>query len=150
MTTDAVNTSQTLNAPQSPQGSPDAETNAGPPRAETDDPVPGSAHDVLSRQIDALSLRQALLDFEMANARVLDLTARLVESNARVMKLQRELDTVSVELGEQTDRVHSLDTARSDAEASALNLRSELATIRSSTSFRVARRVSRLAARILR
>ena len=49
-------------------------------------------HDRLAREIDALSLRQALLDFEMANARVLDLTARLVEANTRVLKLQRELD----------------------------------------------------------
>jgi chromosome segregation ATPase len=46
----------------------------------------------LAREIDALSLTQALLDFEMANARVLDLTARLVEANARVIKLQRATD----------------------------------------------------------
>jgi chromosome segregation ATPase len=46
----------------------------------------------LKVEIDALSLNQALVDFELANARVLDLTARLVEANERVRRFGREAD----------------------------------------------------------
>jgi hypothetical protein len=42
--------------------------------------------------MDRLSLEQALLDVEVANARVLDLTARLVEANQRAASLRGELD----------------------------------------------------------
>ncbi len=52
----------------------------------------------LERQINALSLNQALLDFELANARVLDLTARLVEANTRVKRHQGETDALRAEL----------------------------------------------------
>lgn len=45
--------------------------------------------------LDHLSLEQALLDFEVANARVMDLTARLVESSARIAELTQELDRES-------------------------------------------------------
>lgn len=44
--------------------------------------------------IDRLSLNQALLDVEIANARVLDLTARLVESNQRADGLRADLESV--------------------------------------------------------
>lgn len=47
---------------------------------------------VLSAQMDRLSLEQALLDVEVANARVLDLTARLVESNQRISSLVGDVD----------------------------------------------------------
>jgi hypothetical protein len=59
---------------------------------------PGRNGGELERQIDALSLNQALLDFELANARVLDLTARLVEANTRVMRHQSETDALRAEL----------------------------------------------------
>lgn len=52
--------------------------------------LPGATGVELVRQIDALSLSQALVDFEMANARVLDLTARLVEANERVVRFGRQ------------------------------------------------------------
>ena len=54
------------------------------------DQRPGATGEALTRQIDALSLAQALVDFEMANARVLDLTARLVEANERVTRFGRK------------------------------------------------------------
>jgi hypothetical protein len=44
--------------------------------------------------IDKLSLEQALLDVEVANARVIDLTARLVEANQRAAQLRSEADSL--------------------------------------------------------
>ena len=116
-------------------------------------------HDRLVREIDALSLRQALLDFEMANARVLDLTARLVEANARVVRLQTELDAFSsvsdervasatAEIGVLRESVLAIDAAKVQAEAAAARDRAELAAIRSSRTFRTARLVKRVVGRI--
>ena len=70
----------------------------------------------LERQIDALSLNQALLDFELANARVLDLTARLVEANTRVMRHQGETDALRAEIAGFQAR---LDTAHAEVATSA-------------------------------
>ena len=124
--------------------------------------------DGLSREIDALSLRQALLDFEMANARVLDLTARLVESHARVVKLQAELDgvgttvervradgeTARLELIAELERLRAhaaaLESIRAEAEAAAAREHAELVALRSSTTFRLARSVGRVVNRIRR
>lgn len=41
--------------------------------------------------LDKVSLQQALRDFEIANARVLDLTQRLIESEKRRKELENEL-----------------------------------------------------------
>lgn len=74
--------------------------------------------DELTRRLDRLNLTQALLDFEVANARVLDLTARLVESNKRVLTLQAEneahrldLETTKRSLGELTERLTTLESS---------------------------------------
>jgi hypothetical protein len=65
-----------------------------PTSGETSEPMTKPAltidTDELTRRLDRLNLTQALLDFEVANARVLDLTARLLESNKRVLTLQAE------------------------------------------------------------
>jgi hypothetical protein len=65
-------------------------------------PAPGSAtrageaaRPSLSSELDTLSLQQALVDFEIANARVLDLTARLVALHEDNVRLARELEAVS-------------------------------------------------------
>jgi chromosome condensin MukBEF ATPase and DNA-binding subunit MukB len=79
-------------------------------------PVPGRNGGELERQMDALSLHQALLDFELANARVLDLTARLVEANTRVMRHQSETDALRAEI---TSFQACVDTAQSEAATSA-------------------------------
>ena len=42
--------------------------------------------------IDKLSLEQALLDTELANARVIDLTRRLLEAHAEVERVRLQLD----------------------------------------------------------
>jgi hypothetical protein len=54
----------------------------------------------LTKEIDQLSLEQALRDFEVANVRVIDLTGRLISANDRVAELQREADRLRVELTE--------------------------------------------------
>lgn len=58
--------------------------------------------DEVAAEIDELSLTQALLDFEVANARVLDLTQRLVEANRVIEELRAEVDETRAELTELT------------------------------------------------
>lgn len=94
------------------------------------DSTPSSEADDLRRQMDALSLTQALLDFEMANARVLDLTARLVEANSRVLGLQSEVDAAR----------HTAD----DVRASLAAREAELVALRSSRSYKLAERIQML------
>ncbi len=43
-------------------------------------------------QLDRLSLTQALVDTEMATARVIDLTERLVEARQEIINLRSELE----------------------------------------------------------
>jgi len=55
----------------------------------------------LDRELDAISLNQALVDFEVANERVIDLTRRLMESYEEVRALRArvgELEAQHVEL----------------------------------------------------
>ena len=54
----------------------------------------------LREEIDRLSLEQALRDFEVANARVVDLTQRLISANDKVVDQQLQLDKLRVELAE--------------------------------------------------
>jgi hypothetical protein len=54
----------------------------------------------LKEEFDRLSLEQALRDFEIANARVVDLTQRLISSNDKVILMQRDLDILRVEMAE--------------------------------------------------
>jgi len=46
----------------------------------------------LEREMDRLSLEQSLRDFEIANARVIDLTKRLLEANEQIWDLQRQVE----------------------------------------------------------
>ena len=52
----------------------------------------------LQRAIDQVSLEQALRDFDVANARVIDLTRRLVASEHEIVTLQRQLDESAIAL----------------------------------------------------
>ena len=52
----------------------------------------------LQEEIDRLSLEQALRDFEIANARVIDLTQRLISANEKVLAVQKESDDLRIEL----------------------------------------------------
>ena len=58
--------------------------------------------DAVAAELDELSLTQALLDFEVANARVIDLTQRLVEADRVIAELRTELDEARAELTEIT------------------------------------------------
>jgi hypothetical protein len=59
----------------------------------------------LARELDRLSLTQALLDFEVANARVTDLTQRLIEASNEIAALRAELDRRTAQLAE-VDQAH--------------------------------------------
>jgi predicted nucleic acid-binding Zn-ribbon protein len=52
----------------------------------------------LADQMDALSLRQALIDFEVANARTRDLTQRLVKLAEENGRLEHELAELRAEI----------------------------------------------------
>ncbi len=51
-----------------------------------------------SVDLDGLSLEQALIDFEVANARVLDLTRRLVEQHGEIVRLRSEVEEARLQL----------------------------------------------------
>ena len=73
-----------------------------------DEPIPQeSAEDALS----LLSLTQALRDFEVANARVIDLTERLVITADELVTARQELDAIRVERDDLQARLDDL-TAR--------------------------------------
>lgn len=46
--------------------------------------------------LDSISLEQALIDFEVANARVIDLTARLTSLSRELLQARTELATVKL------------------------------------------------------
>lgn len=104
--------------------------NAGEAKAEPPVDALTMGRDELTRRLDRLNLTQALLDFEIANARVLDLTARLVDSNKRVSKLQGEADSSRA----------ALDGARTDI----AELQRRIAEVESSTTYRVAQKLGSL------
>ena len=96
-----------------------------------DDGAPNSPHehdasgaspvnDEIKEEVDRLSLDQALVDVEIANARVIDLTQRLLESRQEIAILQSQVERLQTEFQE-------------------LNVRHE--EMRSSTAFRLATKV---------
>lgn len=84
----------------------------------------------LTRRLDRINLTQALLDFEIANARVLDLTSRVVDSNKRVLKLQAEADASRL----------ALDGARADI----AELQRRIVEVEESTTYRAAQKLGSL------
>ena len=54
----------------------------------------------LTEDLDRLSLEQALLDFEVANARVLDLTTRLIEQASVNASLRTEMENLRLQYAE--------------------------------------------------
>jgi len=54
----------------------------------------------LTSELDRLSLTNALLDFEVANARVTDLTQRLIDAANEIGALRAELDRRRIEYEE--------------------------------------------------
>lgn len=75
--------------------------------------------------LDALNLEQALVDFEIANARVVDLTRRVTEMTSELLRLRSEVGDTKLQLS----------IARGEADA----LRSESHEIKRSLAYRVLR-----------
>jgi hypothetical protein len=53
--------------------------------------------ETLEEELDRLSLTQALVDAEMATARVIDLTDRLIDARKQIVNLRSELEHVRIE-----------------------------------------------------
>jgi predicted nucleic acid-binding Zn-ribbon protein len=53
--------------------------------------------EALEKELDRLSLTQALVDAEMATARVIDLTERLVDAREQIVNLRSELEHLRIE-----------------------------------------------------
>lgn len=49
-----------------------------------------------NEDVEQLNLEQALVDFEMANARVLDLTGRVTTMSAELLRLRAEIGDVRI------------------------------------------------------
>jgi len=52
--------------------------------------------DMNTTNLDGISLEQALVDFEVANARVMDLTSRLTSLSRELIQVRTELATVKL------------------------------------------------------
>lgn len=72
----------------------------------------------LEHELDRLSLMQAIRDFEIANARVVDLTQRLISANQRIVELQRVIDQSETALVELQSRHHELHSRHAELSAS--------------------------------
>jgi hypothetical protein len=68
-------------------------------------------HAAVKAEMDQMSLEQALLDVEVANARVIDLTSRLVEANQRSAVIRAEADALRSQI--------TASQARADAQTNA-------------------------------
>jgi len=82
--------------------------------------------------MDAVNLERALIDFEIANARVIDLTARLTD-------FSRDLLATRSELGLAKLRIAELELVAA-----------ELATVKGSSAYRAARLLGESRAKLLR
>lgn len=56
-----------------------------------------AAEGSLQGDLDRLSLQRALLDFDLANARVIDLTHRYVEATEEIKHLRHDLEALRIE-----------------------------------------------------
>lgn len=64
-------------------------------------PTERASSDEVQDKLDQISLEQALIDFELANERVVDLTKRLISAN-------EGLAAARAELWERTEELHAL------------------------------------------
>jgi len=72
------------------------------------------------RHLDGISLQRALIDFDVANARVIDLTHRCVEAVEEIKRLRHDLETLRIQHG---------------------NVLAELDRTRSTKAYRIAQRI---------
>ena len=110
----------------------------------TERTMAASSRNELVRRLDALSLQQALIDFELANARVLDLTARLVEATNASVRRQAELDAMHATIsGVRTELAAAVEMERVATTAAGV-AQGALTAIESSPTYRVVRAVGRV------
>lgn len=88
--------------------------------------------------LDAISLKQALLDFEVANARVVDLTARLTTLSKELLQSKTELATIKLKGGVPLDTTAFRAISIGDATELA-ELRSLVSQLRASRAIRIAK-----------
>lgn len=105
------------------------------PLAETQDST-GAREALAVDAMDRLNLEQALIDFEIANARVVDLTGRVTALTSEVLKLRSELSLLQIRHGQ--------------VEAEALAVRTHLDNLRGSIAFRIARGLREIAMKAIR
>jgi predicted nucleic acid-binding Zn-ribbon protein len=65
-----------------------------------------------SVDLDAVNLEQALVDFEVANARVLDLTTRLTELSRQLVATRNELEEMRIRARATDARLAALESSR--------------------------------------
>ncbi len=86
----------------------------------------------VSKAMDTVNLERALIDFEIANARVIDLTARLTNFSTELLATRSELGLAKVRIAE--------------LEAAA----AELATVKGSAAYRLLRKLGDSRAKLTR
>lgn len=86
--------------------------------------------------LERLDLEQALIDVELANARVVDLTGRVTSMSGDLLSLRAEVGNLQLALAQER--------------AEANELRATIAELLDSRAFRVARRAGDLKARLVR
>lgn len=69
---------------------------------------PAEVASPITETIDRLSLEQALLDVEVANARVIDLTERLTTATAELRSLRQQVSTIAVAPSRRTGLTGSI------------------------------------------
>lgn len=74
----------------------------------------------IGRAMDAVNLERALIDFEIANARVIDLTARLTEFSRDLLATRAELGIAKLRLAELEPAAAELVTVKGSAAYRAL------------------------------
>jgi hypothetical protein len=87
-------------------------------------------------EMDAISLDQALKDFEVANARVMDLTSRLISVSKALADAEVDRAAMVASLADVTQR--------------AATAEKELVSVQASRSYRAIRMAGRLVRRVLR
>ncbi len=93
--------------------------------------------------LESVNLNQALVDFEIANARVMDLTGRVTSMSSELLQLRSQI-------GQAKLAVSMAEAAAAVAEADAASARHEVAVIRGSLAYRVLRRLGDVRASLRR
>jgi hypothetical protein len=65
-----------------------------------------------SAELDGINLTQALVDVEIANARVIDLTRRLTEFNKQLGEARHAAEVAQIELAQANTRLHTIHMSR--------------------------------------